>query len=222
MRPRGVILDIDGTLIDSNDAHARAWVDAVNESGRDPITFVRVRPLIGMGGDKVLPALTGLTKDEPEGKRLSERSGEIFRSRYLPEIRAFPKVRELLQRMRDAGLTIVVATSSSKENVKGLLDAAGVRDLIEESTSASDAEESKPEPDIVEAAVKSSGHPASELVMLGDTPYDVEAASRAGVRLIAVRCGGWWADDALEGATAIYDDPASLLADYEQSPLSSG
>ena len=220
MPPRGVILDIDGTLIDSNDAHARAWVDAVNESGRDPITFVRVRPLIGMGGDKVLPALTGLTKDEPEGKRLSERSGEIFRSRYLPEIRAFPRVRELLQRMRDAGLTIVVATSSSKENVKGLLDTAGVRDLIEESTSASDAEESKPDPDIVEAAAKSSGHRASELVMLGDTPYDVEAATRAGVSIIAVRCGGWWADDAFEGAIAIYDDPAALLEQYDRSPLS--
>jgi HAD superfamily hydrolase (TIGR01509 family) len=216
---RGVILDVDGTLVDSNDQHARSWVDATHEAGFEEISFVQVRPLIGMGGDKVLPALTKLTKDDPRGKRIAERSGEIFRSTYLPRVRAFPKVRELLERIRDDGLALVVATSSKKENLSGLLRAAGVEDLIDEATTASDAKASKPEPDIVEAAIARAGLPASELIMLGDTPYDVDAATRAGIRIIAVRCGGWWADDALAGATAIYDDPAELLKQYDESPL---
>src|SRR3954447_15002425 len=94
---RGVIFDVDGTLVDSNDEHARAWVDALAETGRD-VAYERVRPLIGMGGDKVMPMLTGLSADEPEGKRIAERRKAIFAERYLPRIRAFPGARELLVR----------------------------------------------------------------------------------------------------------------------------
>lgn len=215
-----VLLDIDGTLIDSNDEHARAWVDVGREFGID-IDYDHVRRLIGMGGDKVLPAVSGLEGDTDEGERIKERRGEIFRERYLPALKPFPHARELLERLRDDGYTLVVATSASKDDMDGLLRQAGVRDLIEEKTSSSDAEESKPDPDIVQAALKAADARPEEAIMLGDTPYDVEASGRAGVRCVAVRCGGW-GDAELGGAVAVYDDPSDLLARYAESPFAAG
>ena len=101
--------------------------------------------------------------------------------------------------------------------MKATLEQAGVADLIETATSSDDAERSKPDPDIVHAALERSRRPASHAVMLGDTPYDIEAATRAGVRIVALRCGGYWSDKALAGAESIYDDPAALLARYDDS-----
>jgi HAD superfamily hydrolase (TIGR01509 family) len=215
---RAVLLDVDGTLIDSNDAHARAWLDALDEFGYD-LPFERVRPLIGMGADKLLPALIGIAKDSDEGARLSKRRTEIFMTKYLSTVHPFPQVRELLQRMRRDGLTLVVATSAEGEELNKLARIAGITDLIEESTTSSDAASSKPDPDIIHAALARSGKSPRETLMLGDTPYDIEAAAAAGVRVIALRCGGWWSDADLVGALAIYDDPADLLAHYEDSPL---
>jgi phosphoglycolate phosphatase-like HAD superfamily hydrolase len=212
-----VILDIDGTLLDSNDAHADAWVDVGREFGYD-IPWEKARRLIGMGGDKVLPALTGLEKNDPAGRRIADRRGEIFRGRYLPTLRPTPGTRALLERMREEGRKLVVATSASADDLDGLLDATGGADLIESSTSAGDAERSKPDADIVLAALEETGCPPNQVVMIGDTPYDVEAAGRAGVDIIAVRCGGW-GDDELRGAVAIFDDPADLLENYDLSPL---
>jgi HAD superfamily hydrolase (TIGR01509 family) len=211
------LLDIDGTLIDSNDQHAQAWVDVGREFGID-IDYQHVRRLIGMGGDKVLPKVAGLEEDSPEGEKIKERRGEIFRETYLPNLKPFPQARELLQRLRDDGWTLVVATSASKEDMDGLLKQAGIKDLIEEKTSSSDAEESKPDPDIVQAALKTADARPEQAVMLGDTPYDVEASGRAGVRCVALRCGGW-GDADLGGAVAVYDDPADLLARYAESPF---
>ena len=216
--PRAVILDVDGTLIDTNDAHAHAWVDVCNEFGF-PVAFGRVRELIGMGGDRVLPALTGLSEESEIGTKMKERRGTIFRARYLPSCLPFPGARELLERFRDDGMQLVVATSASADDMAALLKAAGVADLIEAKASSSDAEESKPAPDIVEAALAHAGVSASEAVMLGDTPYDVKAANRAGVRCVALRSGGWDAA-ALSDAVAIYHDTADLLAHYDQSPFS--
>jgi phosphoglycolate phosphatase-like HAD superfamily hydrolase len=215
---RAVLLDIDGTLIDSNDAHARAWVDVLDEFGYD-IPFDRVRPLVGMGGDKVVPALIGVAKESDEGERLSSRRTEIFMSRYLPAIQPFPQTRDLLRRMRREGLSLIIATSAQGDELGKLLEAAGVGDLIEETTSSSDAKASKPDPDVVHAALQRAGVSADEAVMIGDTPYDIEAASTAGVRVLALRCGGWWSDADFVGALAIYDDPADLLAHYADSPL---
>lgn len=210
---RGVILDVDGTLIDSNDAHARAWSDAGERLGYH-IPFEEVRPLIGMGGDRVMPMLTGVESDSEEGRELSEARSEIFKQRYLPEIQAFPRVRELVERLSDDGFDLVVASSASADDLEDLLQVAGVLDLIRSSTSADDADESKPAPDIVEEAISRANVDRQRLVMIGDTPYDVEAARRARVPLVAVRCGGW--DDAeLEGAAAVFDDPADLLDHYE-------
>ena len=212
-----VILDVDGTLIDSNDAHAQAWVDVGREFGYD-ITFDRVRSLIGMGGDHVLPELTGLEEESEQGKRILDRRGKIFRSQYLPALAPFPYVRELLDRIRGDGYRMVVATSASEDDLHALLEQAGVADLLDNATSSGDAENSKPAPDIIEAALARTGFAADEAVMIGDTPYDVKAAHRAGVQTIALRCGGW-DDSDLEGALQIFDAPAELYLRYSDSVL---
>lgn len=214
---RAVILDVDGTLVDSNDAHARAWADAFAEAGRR-VDYDHVRRLIGKGGDKLMPEVTGIEADSAEGRRISARRAAIFREHHLPTLQAFPQTRELLERMRGAGLRLVVASSATGEELGPLLAVAGADDLVADTTSSSDAEASKPEPDIVEAALAKAGLGPEECLMLGDTPYDIEAAGRAGVGVIALRCGGW-GDEALGGARAIYADPADLLAHYDTSPL---
>jgi HAD superfamily hydrolase (TIGR01509 family) len=210
---RGVILDVDGTLIDSNDAHARAWVEAGEAFGY-PIAFEQVRPLIGMGGDRVMPMLTGVEEESEEGHRIKTLRGDLFRRNHLPYLQPLPRVRELLQRLRDDGFELVVASSASREDLGALLEQAGVRDLLDSTTSSSDAEESKPEPDIVLAAISRASTDQDRLLMIGDTPYDVEAARRARVPIIAVRSGGW-ADSDLEGAVAVYDHTGDLLDHYE-------
>lgn len=216
---RAVLLDVDGTLIDSNDAHARAWVDVGDEFSHE-IEFGRVRWLIGMGGDRVLPQLTGLEEESDEGRRMLDRRGEIFRERYLRRLDAFPGTHELLARLRADGRKLVIATSASEKDLEALLEQARLTDLIDRSTNSDEAESSKPAPDIVEAALSKAGVPASQAVMLGDTPYDVKAAQRAGVRVIALRCGGW-TDRELKGAEEVHEDPADLLNNYERSILAS-
>jgi phosphoglycolate phosphatase-like HAD superfamily hydrolase len=213
-----VLLDVDGTLIDSNDAHARAWVDALRAHGY-VVSFEQVRPLIGMGGDKLLPELTGLDSDSGDAERIGATRSELFLERELPTLRATRGARALLEHLLARGLELTVATSAKSREVRALLEQAGVSDLIDLASSADDAERSKPDPDIVRAALRLSESQAAHSAMLGDTPYDVEAAARSRVPTIALRCGGWWDDEALGGAAAIYDDPADLLANYAQSPL---
>lgn len=217
---RGVLLDVDGTLIDSNGAHASAWADTFKEFGYD-ISAERVRPLVGKGGDKVLPELTGLEDDSEKGKAITKRRSELFDARYLPTLRAFPGAHELLAKFKADGLRLVIATSSDAEQLNKLLEQTGLEELVQRKTSSSDAESSKPDPDIIEAALRKGEFTAAEVLMLGDTPYDVEAATRAGVRTVALRSGGW-GDDALAGATAIFDDTEDLLRRYESSPFASG
>ena len=212
---QGVIFDVDGTLVDSNDAHAQSWVDTFAEADYN-VPFDVVRPLIGMGGDKLLPKTIGIKNDSAEGKKLSKRRSEIFREKYLPRLRALPGSRALVERVRSKGLKPIVATSAKDEELKGLLKAAEVADLMEEKATASDAKRSKPDPDIVDAAIEQSEIPAADLVMIGDTPYDIEAATRADVRIIAFRSGGW-NDRELKGAAEIYDGPADLLAHFDSS-----
>jgi HAD superfamily hydrolase (TIGR01509 family) len=217
---KGVLLDIDGTLVDSNDAHARAWVDCLAERGT-PVPFEEVRRLIGMGGEKVLPLLTGVEKETPEGKAISARRKEIFRTRYVPHLKPTPGARDLLQHMKAVGLRLVIATSAGQDELGPLLKVCGADEIVDARTTSDDAEHSKPDPDIVEAALAELGLPADQAVMLGDTPYDVEAATRAGVPTIALRSGGW-RDKDLAGARAIYDHPADLLARFDTSPLAAG
>jgi HAD superfamily hydrolase (TIGR01509 family) len=214
---RGVLLDVDGTLIDSNDAHAASWVDTFREFGYD-LPFERVRPLIGKGGDKLVPELTGLDHESDRAKLLTKRRTEIFNTAYLSHLRAFPCAQELLARFRQDGLALIIATSAEKTELNKLLEQAGLEELVDKKTSSSDADRSKPDPDIIRAALERGKLRPDEALMLGDTPYDIEAATHAGVATIALRCGGW-SDRALAGALAIYDDVRALLAGYEQSPF---
>jgi HAD superfamily hydrolase (TIGR01549 family) len=214
---RGVIFDVDGTLIDSNDAHARAWVDALTEAGYG-VPFEQVRRLIGMGGDKLMPEIIGVEKESPQGSSIAERRSALFRERYLSTVRPFPRVVELLQRLQDDSLTLVVASSAQADELSDLLEIAHAADYFRDTTSSSDAEHSKPDPDIVQAALDRMQYKPDEVVMIGDTPYDIEAAGKAGVALIALRCGGW-NDQELDGAFEVYDDPADLLTHYTESPF---
>lgn len=214
---RGVLLDIDGTLVISNRAHAEAFSDVFRAAGFD-ISADEVEPLIGMGGDKLLPELTGLEAEQGKGKELADAKKKRFEKHYLPQLRPTRGARQLVERLQAAGLRIVVATSAGGDEVTGLLKQAGVDDLLKEKTSSSDAENSKPDPDILHAALTKGELRAEEAVMIGDTPYDVGAAGRAGVACIALRSGGW-SDDALRGALAIYDDPADLVAHFDELPF---
>ena len=216
---KNIIADIDGTLVDSNDAHAHAWVQAMDEHGYH-VSFEKVRPLIGMGGDKVLPETVGVQKDSEQGKQIGKRRKAIFLSRYLPGLHAFPQAWELLQYLHRQGFRLVVASSSEPDELKGLLKVINPQalEIFEGETSAKDARHSKPDADVIYAALHRIDARPQESMMLGDTAYDIEAAGRADVKTIAFRCGGW-SDHDLRGATAIYDGPADLLAHYRESPL---
>ena len=208
---RGVLLDIDGTLLDSNDAHAQSWVEVFPRYGFE-IGFERVRPLIGKGGDKLLPELTGIDAQSPLGKKMSDERTRLFLEKYLPNLRPTRGARLLLEKLKGRGAELVVATSAKEKELEALLKQAQVADLIDCGTSADDGA-SKPDPDIVRSALEKARLAPDEAMMVGDTPYDIEAAARSGVKTIALRCGGWWDDAALAGAVAIYDDPAALAAD---------
>lgn len=219
MQDAAVILDVDGTLIDSNDAHARAWVEAFGEHGIT-VAFDHVRRSVGMGGDKLMPEVSGIEESSELGEKIAARRGEIFTAQYLPRLQPFPKVRELVERLAAGGLTLAVASSAKEEELDPLLERAGVKDLLRRTTSSDDADNSKPDPDIVLAALKKTGCDRERTIMIGDTPYDVAAARRAGIQIVAVECGGW-TREALAGAAAVYRDPAHLLDEYEQSVFAS-
>jgi phosphoglycolate phosphatase-like HAD superfamily hydrolase len=213
--PRTAILDIDGTLVDSNDAHAQAWVGAFNEAGVD-VSYDRVRRAIGMGGDKLLPHLSGLSADSKAGRRISARRSEIFRSEFLPHLCAFPRVRELVQQFLADDYRVVVASSADSEELDPLLEIAGIADLLHGRTSSKDANRSKPDPDIVLTALRRSGAHPSQAVMIGDTPYDIAAAIAAGIAIVGVETGGWGRDD-LRGAAEVHTGVAELYARYRDS-----
>jgi HAD superfamily hydrolase (TIGR01509 family) len=217
MSKKAVLVDVDGTLIDSNDAHAMAWVETFEEFGHT-VAFERIRHLIGKGGDQLLPEAVGIEKDSPEGKVIAKRRATLFKEEYLPNIVPFEGARALLEALHDRAYRLVVATSATEDEIGALLDVASIRDLVDDVKSSSDAQISKPDPDIVTAALAVAHCQPSEAVMLGDTPYDIEAASKANVISVAVRCGGW-NDASLKGARAIYDDPRDLLTNLGTSPF---
>ncbi len=216
---RTVLVDIDGTLIDSNDAHTRAWLKVLARHHHER-PYEAIRPLIGKGGDKLLADVLGPDCDAIDVNALGNERGALFLSGELHQLEPTRGARALLQKLHDAGLHVVVATSAKAEETHALLRQAGLEDLIDRAANADDADESKPAPDIIQSALRKSGTRPSEAVMLGDTPYDIEAARKAGVATVILRCGGWWNDDAFAGAAAIYDDPADLLDAFDDSPLS--
>lgn len=215
--PRAILFDVDGTLVDSNDAHADAWVKAFTKHGVN-VDWTKVRRCIGMGGDKLMPEVSGLDEESPQGTKIAEARGEIFKREFLPAIKSLRQAKQLVAAVKALGYTVVAASSAQKDELTALLKIAGAESLMDAKTSSDDAEESKPEPDIILAALKRAKAKAGEAIMIGDTPYDVEAATRAGVKIIGFRSGGW-GDADLKGTIAIYDGPWDLLEKIDQSPL---
>ncbi|MEH2379223.1 MAG: HAD family hydrolase [Nostoc sp.] len=218
MALEGVILDVDGTLVLSNDAHANTWVEAFAAYELE-VTFETVRPLMGMGGDQLIPKVVPeLNSEEGTGKAIAKLRKELLFDKYIPQITAANGSRKLILKMQKSGLHLIVASSASSEELDIMLKIAQVDDLLSEVTTSDDAKASKPAPDIVEAALNKGQMTPDKVVMLGDSPYDIESAGKAGVGVIALRCGGF-SDEQLSGAIAIYDDPEDLLQHYDSSIL---
>ena len=218
MAIEGIILDVDGTLVSSNDTHAQAWVEAFSNYGYE-IPFTQVRPLIGMGGDQIIPRLASdLNSKDGVGKQITDRRKELILSKFSHGLAPTSGAKELVKKLRENGLRLIVASSATEQEMELLLKVAQVDGMLPEITTSGDADTSKPEPDIVEAALKKAQLDPDRTIMLGDTPYDIEAAAQAGVGVIAFRTGGF-SDQQLQGAIAIYDDPTDLLRHYATSPL---
>ena len=217
---KAVIFDVDGTLIDSNDYHAKAWQKAFKKYGKE-IQFYELRRQIGKGGDQFLPVFLTSKEINEIGKKIEEARGEIFKKEYLSKVKSFPKVRELFLKIKADGKQIVLASSSNKEEVEAYKKIARVEDLVEAETSADDAEESKPEPDIFLAALrKLKTVKPDEAVIVGDTAYDAEAATKAKIKIIGVLSGGWTKPELLEtGCAEVYADAADVLKNYKESLL---
>jgi HAD superfamily hydrolase (TIGR01509 family) len=219
MAIRAVLFDIDGTLVDSNDMHVLAWEEAFAGVGA---TFERqaIHDQIGKGADMLVPSLLPDADEAAKGK-LSKAHGDVFKARFLDTVKPFPGARDLLARVHASGQRVVLASSASKSELDHYLELLKARDLVHATTSADDVEKTKPAPDIFATALKKLA-PLSpeETVVVGDTPYDIEAAAKCGIGTIALRSGKF-SDDSLRaaGAIALYDDAAALLADYPNSPL---
>ena len=218
---KAVILDVDGTLIDSVDAHAAAWQKALAEFGHFE-DFQKIRHQIGKGGDTFLPVFLTRKQIEEYGKDLEKRRGEIYKNEYLPRVRAFPKVRELFHRILADGKKVALASSAPEGELEKNKEIADIADLVKTETSADDAEKSKPHPDIFQAALKSLDDiPPENVVVIGDTPYDAEAADKIKLKTIGFLSGGFSEEDLRKaGCIKIYKDAADLLENYETSPLS--
>lgn len=220
MTVKAVLFDVDGTLVDSNDFHAEAWHRAFAEFGR-VVPVARIREQIGKGSDNLLPALLPQSFIDANKEGMEAFRADLFARDYMPRIRPFAQVRPLFERVRRAGAKIVLASSGEEDEVAHHLKLIGCRDLVEASTSADDAEHSKPYPDIFAAALsKLEAVSAADAVLVGDSPYDMEAAKVLGIRTIGLRCGGF-ADGLLRdaGCDALYDDPADLLARFDETIL---
>jgi phosphoglycolate phosphatase-like HAD superfamily hydrolase len=188
---KAVIFDVDGTLVDSVDAHAHAWQDAFNAFGHD-FAFEKIRSQIGKGGDQWMPVILSREEVEAQGSDIERFRAGILKARYFPTIHGFPKVRELFEKLIAANVDIVLASSAKKDELGFYKKIAGIDDLVEKETSSDDVDKSKPHPDIFEAALTLlPGIEKADIRVVGDTPYDAEAAGKIGLLTIGVLCGGF-------------------------------
>lgn len=214
-RFRGVLLDVDGTLVDSNDAHAHAWVEALAKFHYD-VSFSRARQLIGMGGDRLVEEVTGLPHDSRKNERLGDARSEIFLEKWLPTVRPIQGSRKLVLRLRADGYQFALASAAKDAELAPLLQIADIADLVETRTTSDEVDHSKPAPDTLEAALAKLHYvERTRAVMVGDTPYDVLAARAANIAIIGVTCGGWPAD-ALRGAIMTASGPAELADQFPE------
>lgn len=215
-----VIFDIDGTIVDSNELHVAAWDRAFRHFGKQ-FPHPQLRKQIGKGADQYLPEFLNEEELRELGKKIDAYRSELYKKEYLPQVRPFPKVRELFQRVRQDGKKIALASSGKKQELEVYLKIAQIEDLVDSATTADDADQSKPAPDIFAAALAKLDHPpAGTVVAVGDTPYDAEAAKKVGIATVGLLCGGFAeAELRKAGMIAIYRDPADLLEHYDSSPL---
>jgi HAD superfamily hydrolase (TIGR01509 family) len=216
---KAVIFDIDGTLVDSVDLHARAWQETFSHFGHE-VAFQDVRSQIGKGGDQLMPVFLSEEEIEQRGEEIENFRSALFKKKYLSQVRSFPETRRLLQRIKRNGQGIALASSAKGDELATYKKIARIDDLIDEETSSDDAEKSKPHPDIFEAALDRLGLDADEAIAVGDSPYDAQAAGKIGLRTIGVLCGGFPEQDLrAAGCVAIYRDPADLLTRFARSVI---
>ncbi|HST32668.1 MAG TPA: HAD family hydrolase [Solirubrobacteraceae bacterium] len=183
------ILDIDGTLVDTNYQHALAWYRAFRKHGL-VLPIWRIHRHIGMGGDQLLPALSDEDFEREHGEDVREDEKDLYME-MIGEVEPMRDARRLIEEIKRRGHTAVLASSAKDEEVEHYLELLDARSLADGWTSSADVQSTKPEPDLVHAALQKAGADAGDAVMIGDTPYDVEAAKRAGVPTIAVLTGGF-------------------------------
>jgi phosphoglycolate phosphatase-like HAD superfamily hydrolase len=211
-----VVFDIDGTLIDSVDFHARAWQEALAHFGIS-VSFEDVRSQIGKGGDQLLPVFVPPDRLDALKDPIEAFRGELFKREYLPKIRPFPKVRELFERIASDGFRIGLASSAKEDEVGVYKRLARIADLVNAETSANDVNCSKPCPDVFEVAMNRLRVSPSRAIVVGDSPYDAVAAGRAGLGTVGVLCGGFPEEDLRQaGCVAIFRDPADILDRYAE------
>lgn len=211
-----VIFDVDGTLVDTVDVHAEAWQRAFAHFGRD-VPFDEIRGQIGKGGDQLMPVFLPPDVVERDGKTIEAFRKDLFTRDYMPGVKGFPQVRALFERLRTDGKRLALASSAKGDELKSYKTAAKIDDLDMVETSSDDADKSKPHPDIFHAALDRLGLQARHCVVVGDTPYDAEAAQKAGLRTTGVLCGGFPEYELRSaGASQIFADPADILDHYQQ------
>jgi HAD superfamily hydrolase (TIGR01509 family) len=216
---KALLCDIDGTLVQSNWLHAEAWQIAFREIGID-LVLEDVRRQVGKGGDELVPVFVPWWKQKHVQEPLEAYRKFVFQTDFMPQVKPIPRVREFLLRVRQAGIRLALASSASKEDLETYKQIANMQDLIEEETSADDADRSKPHPDIFQATLKQLGLKPAEALALGDTPYDAEAAGKAGVWTIGVMTGGWSREDLLAaGCIEVYADVGELVDRFAESAL---
>ncbi|MGE5046999.1 MAG: HAD family hydrolase [Deltaproteobacteria bacterium] len=221
MPAQAVLFDVDGTLVDSVDLHARAWQEALAHFGHR-IAFEDVRAQIGKGGDQLMPVFLSQDEISLRGKLIEDFRGDLYKREYLKRVRGFPGVRPLFKELLRRGLRIALASSAKGDELAIYEQIAGIEGLLHAETSKDDAERSKPHPDIFDAALRRLGPDVDlhRVFVVGDTPWDAIAAKRLGVRTIGLLCGGFAESDLLAaGCVAIYRDPEDLHIRLERSPL---
>jgi HAD superfamily hydrolase (TIGR01509 family) len=217
---QAVIFDVDGTLVDSNDLHIEAWQLAFRRYGKE-LSYDAIHAQIGKGGDQLLPVFLAPDELKRFGSELEAYRGELFVRDYLPRAKPYPKVRALFERLHEEGLRLALATSAAGREIEQHMNKLGVSDLLDAHTSADDAEHSKPAPDIFEAALgRLGGIKAAEALVVGDSPFDIMAARRAGMHAVGLLSGGFTEAQLLEqGAIGIYADVSELLERFQDLPF---
>ncbi|MEV4656196.1 HAD family hydrolase [Micromonospora sp. NPDC049301] len=217
-RPTGVLFDVDGTLVDTTYLHTVSWWEALRQSDR-PVPMATVHRSIGMGADKLLDHLLGPERDHDDDGKLRDAHDTLY-AEYWERLTPLPGAADLLRACAERGLRVVLATSASEHEVGALRRALDADDVVDTVTSSADAEQSKPAPDILVAALEQSGLAAERSIFVGDSVWDVAAAGKLDIPCVGLTCGGTSRGElAGAGAVAVYDDPAALLATLDDSPV---